>query len=131
MPGYGWLAEAQIDGADVQARMRVLRRLGDPYSDEEIEAVPEAVKDKSELDAIVAYLQGLGVRTDCCCRCGGNAMSPIWGHAIGVFIVLLCWSSAASGCGPGCRITSGHSTRWRGCRCVTAAYLIQREDKQR
>jgi cytochrome c oxidase cbb3-type subunit II len=62
MPNYGWLAEAQINGADVQARMRVLRRLGDPYSDAEIEAAAEAVKNKSELDAIVAYLQGLGVR---------------------------------------------------------------------
>lgn len=62
MPNYPWLAEAQIDGADVQARMRVLRTLGDPYSDEEIAAAPAAVKDKSELDAIVAYLQGLGVR---------------------------------------------------------------------
>ena len=64
MPNYGWLAKAQIDGADVQARMRVLRRLGDPYSDAEIEAAPEAVKGKTELDAIVAYLQGLGVRPD-------------------------------------------------------------------
>ena len=62
MPNYGWLAKAEIDGADVQARMRVLRRLGDPYSDAEIEAAPGAVKGKSELDAIVAYLQGLGVR---------------------------------------------------------------------
>lgn len=62
MPNYPWLAKAQIDGADVQARMRVLRRLGDPYSDEEIAAAPAAVMDKSELDAIVAYLQGLGVR---------------------------------------------------------------------
>jgi cytochrome c oxidase cbb3-type subunit 2 len=64
MPNYGWLAEAEIDGADVQARMRVLRRLGDPYSDEEIAAAWGAVKNKTELDAIVAYLQGLGVRPD-------------------------------------------------------------------
>ena len=64
MPNYGWLAKAQIDGADVQARMRVLRRLGDPYTDAQIEAAPEAVKDKTELDALVAYLQGLGVRPD-------------------------------------------------------------------
>ena len=62
MPSYGWLATAPIDGADVQARMRALRRLGDPYSDNEIEAAPEAVKEKTELDALVAYLQGLGVR---------------------------------------------------------------------
>jgi cytochrome c oxidase cbb3-type subunit 2 len=64
MPNYGWLAEAEIDGADVQARMRVLRRLGDPYSDEEIAAAWGAVKNKTELDAIVAYLQGLGVRPE-------------------------------------------------------------------
>lgn len=63
MPNYPWLAKAQIDGAEVQARMRVLRQLGDPYSEEEIEAAPKTVKDKSELDAIVAYMQGLGVRT--------------------------------------------------------------------
>ena len=64
MPNYGWLAQAEIDGADVQARMRVLRRLGDPYSDEEIAAAWGAVENKTELDAIVAYLQGLGVRPD-------------------------------------------------------------------
>jgi cytochrome c oxidase cbb3-type subunit II len=61
MPGYAWLAGAQLDGADVQARMRTLRRLGDPYSDAEIAAAPEAVEGKTELDALVAYLQGLGV----------------------------------------------------------------------
>jgi cytochrome c oxidase cbb3-type subunit 2 len=64
MPNFGWLAQAEIDGADVQARMRVLRRLGDPYSDEEIAAAWGAVENKTELDAIVAYLQGLGVRPD-------------------------------------------------------------------
>lgn len=64
MPNYGWLAQAEIDGADVQERMRVLRRLGDPYSDAEIAAAWGAVEGKTELDAIVAYLQGLGVRPD-------------------------------------------------------------------
>src|SRR5678815_2689654 len=64
MPGYPWLAKTEIDGPDVQARMRVLRRLGDPYSDAEIAAAWGAVKGKTELDAIVAYLQGLGVRPD-------------------------------------------------------------------
>lgn len=62
MPNYPWLADRQIDGADVQARMRVLQTLGDPYSDEEIAAAPAAVLGKTELDAIVAYLQGLGIR---------------------------------------------------------------------
>ncbi|WP_349257584.1 cytochrome-c oxidase, cbb3-type subunit II [Povalibacter sp.] len=61
MPNYPWLAERELDGEDIQARMRVLKFLGDPYSDEEIAAAPAAVKDKTELDALVAYLQGLGV----------------------------------------------------------------------
>ncbi|MEW9625071.1 cytochrome-c oxidase, cbb3-type subunit II [Rhodanobacter geophilus] len=64
MPGYPWLAKAGIDGADIQARMRVLRKLGDPYSDADIAAAPEAVKGKTELDALVAYLQGLGIKNE-------------------------------------------------------------------
>lgn len=62
MPAYKWLANAKIDREDIQARMRTLQRLGDPYTDEEIAAAPDAVDGKTELDAIVAYLQGLGVR---------------------------------------------------------------------
>jgi len=61
MPGYPWLARAGIDGADIQARMRVLRKLGDPYSDADIAAAPEAVRGKTELDALITYLQGLGI----------------------------------------------------------------------
>ncbi|NLG77294.1 MAG: cytochrome-c oxidase, cbb3-type subunit II [Xanthomonadaceae bacterium] len=60
MPNYPWLAERGIDAAVVQQRMRTLRRLGDPYTDEDIASVSEALADKTELDAIVAYLQGLG-----------------------------------------------------------------------
>jgi cytochrome c oxidase cbb3-type subunit 2 len=61
MPNYPWLAQRKLDYADVMARMRVLRRLGDPYTDADIAAAYEATKDKTELDALVAYLQGLGV----------------------------------------------------------------------
>jgi cytochrome c oxidase cbb3-type subunit II len=61
MPNYPWLEQNKLDYADIQARMRVLRRLGDPYTDADIAAAYEAVKSKTELDAIVAYLQGLGV----------------------------------------------------------------------
>jgi cytochrome c oxidase cbb3-type subunit 2 len=61
MPGYPWLERRQLDYADVMARMRVLRRLGDPYTDADIAAAYEAVRNKTELDALVAYLQGLGV----------------------------------------------------------------------
>ena len=62
MPGYPWLANAWVRGVDVQSRMRVLRTLGDPYSEAQIAAAPDMVLHKTELDAVVAYLQGLGVR---------------------------------------------------------------------
>jgi cytochrome c oxidase cbb3-type subunit 2 len=61
MPSFRWLETATIDGADIQERMRVLRRLGDPYSDADIDAAPQAVAGKTELDALIAYVQGLGV----------------------------------------------------------------------
>jgi cytochrome c oxidase cbb3-type subunit II len=60
MPSYPWLASATIDGELVQKKMRALRMLGDPYSDQDIAAAPDAVAGKSELDALVAYLQDLG-----------------------------------------------------------------------
>jgi len=61
MPAYRWLESATLDGNDIAARMRALRTLGDPYSDSDIAAAPKAVEGKTELDALVAYLQGLGV----------------------------------------------------------------------
>jgi len=61
MPAYPWFERTRIDGMDVQARMRALRRVGVPYTDEQIAKAPEALKDKTELDAVIAYLQGLGV----------------------------------------------------------------------
>jgi len=61
MPAYPWLADEPIDGEEIATRMRVLRFLGDPYTDEQIESAAEAVAGKTELDALVAYLQGLGV----------------------------------------------------------------------
>jgi len=62
MPGYPWLAEAEIDGEFLQAKMRTLRTLGDPYTDAQIAGAADAVKGKTELDALVAYLQGLGLK---------------------------------------------------------------------
>ena len=60
MPSFPWLAKNQLDGATVQKHMRALQRLGDPYSDAEIAGAPAAVEGKTEMDAMVAYLQGLG-----------------------------------------------------------------------
>ncbi len=64
MPAYPWLATAGLDGADIAARMRTLRTLGDPYDDKDIEGAAAAVKGRSELDALVAYLQGLGIANE-------------------------------------------------------------------
>jgi len=60
MPAYPWLDERPADDGTIQARLTALRRLGHPYSDEVIEAAPEALAQLTELDAVVAYLQGLG-----------------------------------------------------------------------
>jgi len=61
MPAYPWLEKSGLDGADIQARMKALRTVGVPYSDEEIAKAPDALKGRSELDAVIAYLQGLGL----------------------------------------------------------------------
>jgi cytochrome c oxidase cbb3-type subunit 2 len=61
MPAYTWLEKAPLDGAESTAHMTALRRVGVPYTDAQIAAAPAAVKDKTEMDAIVAYLQSLGL----------------------------------------------------------------------
>jgi cytochrome c oxidase cbb3-type subunit 2 len=61
MPAYPWFEKNKLDGADIQARMKALRTVGVPYTDEQIAKAPEALKGKTELDAVIAYLQGLGV----------------------------------------------------------------------
>jgi cytochrome c oxidase cbb3-type subunit 2 len=60
MPRYDWLARATLTGEITPAKMRALRRVGVPYGDEEIAAATEAVKGRTEMDALIAYLQGLG-----------------------------------------------------------------------
>jgi cytochrome c oxidase cbb3-type subunit 2 len=60
MPGYPWLAENKLDAATVESHMRALRTIGDPYTDEDLKSVKAAVDNKTELDALVAYLQSLG-----------------------------------------------------------------------
>lgn len=60
MPSFPWLSRQLVDGTDLTARMRTLQRLGDPYSDTEIAKAKADVAGKNELDAVVAYLQGLG-----------------------------------------------------------------------
>ncbi len=60
MPAYPWLERAPVAPESVPPRLRALRAVGVPYSDEDIAKAAEAVKGKSEMDALVAYLQNLG-----------------------------------------------------------------------
>jgi cytochrome c oxidase cbb3-type subunit II len=60
MPAYPWLARNALDPADMAPKLTALRRVGVPYSDDEIAKSGEAVQGKTELDALIAYLQGLG-----------------------------------------------------------------------
>jgi cytochrome c oxidase cbb3-type subunit 2 len=60
MPNYPWLEQNKLVPADVVPKMRTLKKLGHPYSEEEINAGPAELENKTEMDALVAYLQGMG-----------------------------------------------------------------------
>jgi cytochrome c oxidase cbb3-type subunit II len=60
MPGYPWLATTMLRTDDIKQKMRVLKKLGAPYTDEQINEAPKMLEGKTEMDAMVAYLQSLG-----------------------------------------------------------------------
>ncbi len=60
MPAYAWLARAAANADDIEAKMRALRLVGVPYSDKEIKEAKAELQGKSEMDALIAYLQVLG-----------------------------------------------------------------------
>jgi cytochrome c oxidase cbb3-type subunit 2 len=60
MPAYPWLARNAANAEDIEAKMRALRVVGVPYADKEIAGAKEELKDKTEMDALIAYLQVLG-----------------------------------------------------------------------
>lgn len=62
MPGFPWLATTPIDADEMPARLRALRAVGVPYTDGDIAGSAEAVKGKTEMDAMIAYLQSLKYR---------------------------------------------------------------------
>ena len=62
MPGYPWLARTKLVPGEIMPKMRALRRVGVPYTDAEIAEAPKELVDKTEQDALVAYLQGLGTQ---------------------------------------------------------------------
>jgi len=61
MPAYAWLARVPVNAEVLPAKLRALRKVGVPYTDDDIAGAAEAGKGKSEQDAVVAYLQGLGL----------------------------------------------------------------------
>ena len=60
IPSYAWLQGAPANMEDIQAKMRALRTVGVPYTDDEIAKAPEGLKGRTEMDALIAYLQILG-----------------------------------------------------------------------
>jgi len=60
MPGYPWLAKNTVNAEEIIGRMQALRTLGDPYTAADINGAAEQVSNKTEQDAVVAYLQALG-----------------------------------------------------------------------
>jgi cytochrome c oxidase cbb3-type subunit 2 len=61
MPGFPWLAKNHLDGVDTPAKLRALRRVGVPYTDADIAGARDAVVGKTELEALITYLQSLGI----------------------------------------------------------------------
>jgi len=61
MPAFPWLYDNKLDGKDTAAKMRALRSVGVPYTDDDIAGAQKAVKGVTEMDALVAYLQQLGI----------------------------------------------------------------------
>lgn len=60
MPSYPWLETTPLDGSDIKDKMKALQFAGHPYTDADIEAAPASLEGKTEIDAVVAYLQSLG-----------------------------------------------------------------------
>jgi len=60
MPNFPWLLKNDLDGSNIQTKMKALRIVGVPYTDEQIKNAPAQLKGKKEIDALIAYLQSLG-----------------------------------------------------------------------
>lgn len=60
MPAYPWLADAMVDASDIQAKMKTLNKLGHGYTEQEISEAPSMLEGKTEMDALIGYLQVLG-----------------------------------------------------------------------
>jgi cytochrome c oxidase cbb3-type subunit 2 len=79
MPGYPWLAQRPVKRDDIGDRMRALRTLGVPYTDAQIAGASQALQGKTEEDAVVAYLQGLGTGARKAAQAAQAATKPVQG----------------------------------------------------
>ena len=79
MPGYPWLAQQPVKSDDIGDRMRALRTLGVPYTDAQIAAASQALQGKTEEDAVVAYLQGLGTGARKAAQAARAGTKPVQG----------------------------------------------------
>jgi len=61
MPAYAWLSARAVDESGTADKMRALRRVGVPYTDQDLLGAADVVRGKTEMDALIAYLQGLGI----------------------------------------------------------------------
>ena len=61
MPGYPWLLENTVDADLITTKLKALKFLGDPYTDDQVAGAADAVRGRSEMEALIAYLQGLGI----------------------------------------------------------------------
>jgi cytochrome c oxidase cbb3-type subunit 2 len=61
MPSYPWLAKTTIDDSTIESKFKALKLLGVPYTDEDMAGAKAALKDKTEMDAVIEYLQNLGL----------------------------------------------------------------------
>ena len=62
MPAYPWLATTSLDANAIVPKLQALKRLGDPYTEEDIKSAPDHLQGKTEQDALIAYLQGMGIQ---------------------------------------------------------------------
>lgn len=79
MPGYPWLAQQPVKSDDIGDRMRALRTLGVPYTDAQIAAATQVLQGKTEEDAVVAYLQGLGTGARKAAQAAQAGTNPVQG----------------------------------------------------
>jgi cytochrome c oxidase cbb3-type subunit II len=80
MPGFPWLAKRTLDPAATQTKMRALQKIGVPYTTADIESATETVRDRTEMDALIAYMQGLKFRGEAVTAAASSSQTSAGGR---------------------------------------------------